>query len=178
MALRVRELTAEEARTLQRLAQARKAPAREVQRAQMVWLAAQGQRVPAIARQLRVCEPTVRLWLKRFNAQGVPGLHDVPRPGCPRQYSPEQVGEVIAAALTPPAQLGQPFGTWTLDRLTTYLNEVRGIPIKRSRVDEVLLAEGLRWRTQETWFGERVDPQFAETRGPSNSSTRRLRRVV
>jgi hypothetical protein len=24
------------------------------------------------------------------------------------------------------------------------------------------VAEGLRWRTDETWFGERVDPNFAE----------------
>jgi len=28
----------------------------------------------------------------------------------------------------------------------------------------MLLAEGLRWRKQETWFGERVDPEFAEKR--------------
>lgn len=178
MVLRVRVLTAEEERTIQRLAQARTAPARLVQRAQMVRLATAGQHVPAIARQLRVCEPTVRLWLKRFNARGMEGLADEPRPGCPPKYSTEQVGEVIAAALTPPAQLGQPFRTWTLDRLTTYLNEVQGIPIKRSRVDDLLLAEGLRWRTQETWFGEQVDPQFAEKRGPSNGSTRRPRRVV
>jgi hypothetical protein len=34
--------------------------------------------------------------------------------------------------------------------------------MKRTRIDELLLAEGLRWRSQETWFGERVDPQFAE----------------
>ena len=37
--------------------------------------------------------------------------------------------------------------------------------MKRSRLDEVLLTEGLRWRKQETWFGERVDPDFAAKRG-------------
>jgi hypothetical protein len=37
--------------------------------------------------------------------------------------------------------------------------------MKRSRLDELLLAEGLRWRQQESWFGERVDPEFAQTRG-------------
>src|SRR3712207_1818915 len=36
--------------------------------------------------------------------------------------------------------------------------------IKRSRIDEILLKEGLRWRRHETWFGERVDPAFAEKR--------------
>jgi hypothetical protein len=28
----------------------------------------------------------------------------------------------------------------------------------------VLLAEGLKWRQEETWFGARVDPDFAEKR--------------
>jgi hypothetical protein len=41
----------------------------------------------------------------------------------------------------------------------------------RSRVGEVLLAEGLKWRQEETWFGARVDPDFTRTRGPSSSST-------
>jgi hypothetical protein len=35
----------------------------------------------------------------------------------------------------------------------------------RSRISELLIAEGLRWRKPETWFGERVDPDFAAKRG-------------
>jgi transposase len=54
---------------------------------------------------------------------------------------------------------------WTLDRLELYLNAQQGIPIKRSRIAEILIAEGLRWRQQETWFGERVDPDVATKRG-------------
>jgi hypothetical protein len=49
-----------------------------------------------------------------------------------------------------------------LDRLAAYVQEAKGIAMKRSRIDELLRAEGLRWRNQETWFGERVDPAFAE----------------
>jgi len=41
---------------------------------------------------------------------------------------------------------------------------VKGIAMQRSRIDEILLHEGLRWRKHETWFGERVDPAFAEKR--------------
>jgi transposase len=114
----------------------------------------------------------VRDWLKRFNTHGVEGLHDLPRGGRPATYSPEQVAEVIATALTDPKTLGQPFASWTLDRLETYLNEEKGIPIKRSRIDDLLIAEGLRWREQESWFGERVDPDFAKKRGPSTPSIR------
>ena len=178
MALRVRALTAEEQAAIRRLAHARTEPARSVERARIIELALQGHRVPAIARHLGLSEPTVRRWLKRFNAEGVEGLADRPRPGCPPTYTPEEVGKVIAAALTPPEQLGLPFASWTLDRLEAYLNEQQGIAIKRSRIDELLVAEGLRWCTQETWFGERVDPAFAEKRGPSRRSTRRLRPVV
>jgi transposase len=71
----------------------------------------------------------------------------------------------VATALTAPQQLGLPFASWTLDRSAAYLNEHKGIAIKRSRIDDILLREGLRWRQQETWFGERVDPDFAKKRG-------------
>jgi hypothetical protein len=50
--------------------------------------------------------------------------------------------------------------------------------MRRSRIDEILLAEGLRWRRQETWFGERVDPAFAEKRAASRRSTPRRRRAA
>jgi transposase len=74
------------------------------------------------------------------------------------------------AALTRPADLGLPFASWTLDRLVAHLTE-RGIAMRRSRISEILIREGLRWRHEETWFGERVDPDFARKRGRSSSST-------
>ena len=82
------------------------------------------------------------------------------------------MAEVVAAALTAPEALGLPFACWTLDRLAAYLDEHRRIPIRRSRIDEILRAEGLRWRRHESWFGERVDPEFAVKRGASRPSTR------
>jgi len=190
MALRVRETTAEEREAVRVLAHSRTAPARAVERARMVWLVLQGERVPAVAKRLGRSEPCVRHWLKQFNVHGLAGLQEKPRPGRPPTYPPEQVAEVIAIALTNPQQLGQPFGCWSLDRLQAYLNEERGIGIKRSRIDEILLAEGLRWRTQESWFGERaavgeeavvgkrVDPEFAEKRGRSSGFTRARRKGV
>jgi len=87
------------------------------------------------------------------------------------------VSLVIATALTSPAAVGLPFASWTRDRLAAYLNEVKGLPSKRSRIDDLLLREGLCWRQQARWFGERVDPAFAEKRGPSRRSTKRPRRT-
>jgi transposase len=178
MPTRLRPLEEEEWTTVRRLAQSRTAPARLVERARIVWLAAQGASLTTIARTVQRSLPTVRLWLGRFNTQGVAGLQDTPRAGRPRRYTAEQVGQVIELALTDPDTLDLPFGCWTLDRLQYYANEVLGIPIKRARIGQVLLAEGLRWRSQETWFGERVDPAFAEKRGPSSGSTPSRRRAV
>jgi transposase len=189
MALRIRDLTRDEQAEIRRLAHSRTAAARLVERAKILWQARQGTRVPQIAQQLGLSEKTVRFWLKRFNAAGLAGLEDRPHPGRRPTYPPEVVGAVIAAALTDPKALGLPFGCWSVRRLEAYLNEAKGIPIKRSRIDELLLAEGLRWRTQESWFGERaqapfadtapaaavtarVDPNFAEKRGRSSGFTR------
>jgi transposase len=171
MTVRVRELTPDEQDHIKHLSQSRTAPARRVERARIIQLASEGLRVPAIAGRLQVAETVVRLWLKRFNAHGVRGLEDAPRSGRPTTYTADEIGAVVATALTDPKALDQAFGSWTFDRLAHYLHEQRGIAIKRSRIHEVLHAEGLRWREQESWFGARVDPDFAQKRGRSRRST-------
>jgi transposase len=144
-------------------------------RAYICWLAHQGRHVAVISATVGVSHRCVRRWILRFNAKGVAGLTDAPRRDRPPTYTPEQIGTVVATSLTPPQDLGLPFGSWTLDRLVAYLQEEHGIAMRRSRMGELLHAEGLRWRTQETWFGERVDPAFAETRGRSSPAPRSRR---
>lgn len=174
----LRALDEEERREIERLAHSRAEQARLVERAQIVWRLSQGAGNEEVAREMGLSGDTVRQWLRRFNASGVRGLRDKPRPGKPPLYTPEQVAEVITAALTPPKELDLPFGAWTLDRLAAYLDEVKGIPIKRSRIDEILLKEGLRWRHEETWFSEKPDPDFAAKRGPLKGSTKPRPRAV
>jgi transposase len=171
--LTLRALTDEEVAGLRALAHGRKTEVRLRDRARICWLAHQGRRIPQIADELGLCRTTVRTWIKRVNAAGLDGLRDAGRAGRPPTYTAEEIGEVVAASLTKPEELGLPFACWTLDRLAAYLHEAKGIAIKRSRIGELLQAEGLRWRTQETWFGERVDPDFVAKRGQSSPSTRR-----
>jgi len=168
--LRARFCTAEEDAAIRRLARSRTAPARAVERARIVLRSCQGERVAEIAETLVVCEDTVRRWIHRFDRDGVAGLADRSRAGRPPTYSAAEVGAVVAASLTKPESLGLPFACWTLDRLAAHLNDAEAIPIKRSRIGEILVAEGLRWREDEAWFGERPDPAFAEKRGPSSPS--------
>ncbi len=163
--LQVREVTDEERQAVKRLAHSRTAPARAVERAQVVQAALEGAPVEEIAARLHLARNTVYLWLHRVAARGLAGLEDHPRGGRPPTYSREQVGAIVAAALTDPQTLDLPFQSWTLDRLAAYLSEHNSMAMKRSRLGEVLLSEGVRWRKQESWFGARVDPDLAQKRG-------------
>lgn len=171
---RVRTLTREEYEELKRRTRRRKLAAGKVQRARIILLSNQGYLMREIAQELGCHEKTASRWIGRFNELGMAGLEEYPREGRPRVYSPEEVGTAIQTALSSPDELGMPFGSWTLDRLAAYLSEQKGIGMKRTRIAEVLSEEGLRWRKQEGWFGERVDPEFARKRGPSSASTHPL----
>lgn len=169
MALHLRELTKEEEQEIKQWSQSRTQEARLVERAKIIRLASEGRRVPQIATELGINEKSVRKWLKRFNEQSLEGLSDAPRSGAPTRYTGEVRAQIITTALTNPRDLQQPFGSWTYQRLNIYLREVCGFQMKQTRMFEILQAEGLRWRKQETWFGERVDPDFAKKRGSLNS---------
>jgi transposase len=174
MTLRVRAVSDEEREKLERVARSRTAGAGLVRRAQIIMHALEGLKAPEISARMELCGATVRHWLKRFNARGLPGLEEDVRSGRPPTYSAEQRSAVINTALTRPADLGLPFACWTLDRLVAHLGE-RGIAMRRSRISEIFIQEGLKWRHEESWFGERVDPDFARKRGRSSSSTRQHR---
>ena len=149
MTLRVRALSEEEAHKLARMTRSQKLGAGLVRRARIIQHAVDGLSAPGIAAKMGLCGATGRFWLKRFNERGLGGLEEDMRSGRPPTYTAEERSAVIAAALSRPAELGLPFASWTLDRLVAYLGET-GIGMKRSRVSEVLLAEGLKWRQEET----------------------------
>ena len=170
MTLRVRAVSDEEREELGRMARSRTVGAGLVRRARIVAHALEGLKAPEICARMDLCGATVRHWPERFNARGLQGLEEDVRTGRPPTYSAEDRSAVISTALTRPADLGLPFASRTLDRLAAHLAE-RGVGMRRSRIGEILLREGLRWRHEETWFGERVDPDFARERGRSSSST-------
>ncbi len=174
MTIRVRAVSDEERETLGRMARSRTVGAGLVRRAQIVLHALEGLAAPEIGARMDLGGVTVRHWLKRFNARGLQGLEEDVRTGRPPTYSAEQRSTVINTALTRPADLGLPFASWTLDRLVADLAG-QGIAMRRSRISEIFIQEGLKWRHEETGFGARVDPEFARKRGRSSSSTRQRR---
>jgi transposase len=99
-------LSADEVTTLDTWARSRTLPARVVERAQIVRLAADGVPNQEIAHRLAVSRPTVQLWRDRFRALRVAGLaKDAPRPGRLPRIAEAKIRAVIEATLhtTPPA---------------------------------------------------------------------------
>ncbi len=138
-------------------------------------MASQGKTIPQIIAQLGCAPNVVRKWFKRFSEQGIAGLQDAPRSGAPSRYAPQNKALVIATARTRPSDLGLSYGSWTFERLATYLHERHGVQMKKTRIFEILRDEDLRWRKQETWFGERLDPDFTANRVHIEVSTSRRR---
>jgi transposase len=93
-------LSSSEAATLSDWARSRTRPARVVERAQIVQMAANGIRSQDIARELGVSRPTVQLWRQRFLGLRLAGLEkDAPRPGRIPRISDRKVRRVVEATL-------------------------------------------------------------------------------
>lgn len=165
MRRKLRAMTEEERAELERLSQARTEEHRLVERAKAMLAIYGGESAHHVAQRLQREPDTIYAWLNRFEAQGVAGLRDLPRPGRPAEYDEQQRGECIATARTAPQALGLPFGHWSLDRLVAYIQAHLGIAISRAQLGRVLEAEGLRWYQEQTYFTERPDPQYAQKRG-------------
>lgn len=82
------ELTPEERRTLEARARQYTLPYRDVIRAKLVLLAAEGLQNKEIEARLGLPRPKVSLWRKRFVRQRLAGLEDRPRRGRPPAFPP------------------------------------------------------------------------------------------
>ena len=104
-------------------------------RAQMILLASeQGMTAPVIAGIVRENDQTVRNWLKRYEAEGVEGLTDAPRPGSPRKVTSEYVKQLVDVVRRRPRSLELSFSMWTLVRLADYMAEQTGIRVEAETV--------------------------------------------
>jgi transposase len=86
---------------------------REVLRAQIVLLAADGMANAQIAWTLGVCVDTARKWRRRFTERGLAGLRDRERSGRPPTCTPVQVAAVKALACEPPERHGLNLTRWS-----------------------------------------------------------------
>ena len=105
--VRTLTLTGEERAELRGRVRAKAQPARWVERARIVLLAADGVPGAEIAERVGCSEPTVIRWRSRFAEHRLAGLDDAPRSGKPPQVSDEVRDRVLTLTLTePPTELG------------------------------------------------------------------------
>ena len=113
-------------------------------RAQMVLLSAeQNMTAQQISQIVRKNDQTVRRWIKRYNAEGVNGLYDAPRPGAPEKVTPEYCKRLLNVVRQRPRALEQPYSLWTLARLADFMAEETGIRVSAVTVRRVLKTDGI-----------------------------------
>ena len=94
------ELSLEQRTALERLARQRSKPARLIERARIVLLAADGLENKQIAKRMRMTPEKVARWRSRFLEGGIAALEkDGPRPGRTRIITDRQVKAVAKMAL-------------------------------------------------------------------------------
>lgn len=138
--IRPRRLTPEEHHALDQLYRSTTV-ARLRTRAQALLLALEENLVAhQIAEIVRMSEASVRRWIKRFNAEGINGLYDAPRPGKAQKASQNYRDQLLEVVRQRPRSLGQPYSLWTLERLADYMAEATGERLSRESVRRYLKA--------------------------------------
>lgn len=153
-------LTESETETLTATTRRSTAAMREVLRAQIVLLAADGMANTQIAWTLGVCVDTARKWRRRFTERGLAGLADRERSGRPPSFTPVQVAAVKALACEPPERHGLNLTRWSSAELSkTAVAQQILAAVSTSTVRRWLATDALQpWR-QQCWIFPR-DPEF------------------
>ena len=146
-------LNSEQRQALERMARARSMPARLVERARIVLLAADGMENKQIARRMNLTEKKTARWRSRFLAGGIAALQkDAPRPGKPRSIADRQVKRVVDMTLHQKPANATHWSTRTM---------ASAAGISEASVRRIWHAHGLKPHLVRTFKLSR-DPQFTE----------------
>ena len=157
MLMRLEPLTVsdEDRWVLESRARSRTAAARDVQRARIVLLAAEGWSNRQIGDEVGLHYNQVGLWRQRFAQRGMAGLGDTARPGRPPVYGSDEVIMLVKTATEVPPS---PASRWTSQAIAARLNQA-GIAISGSQAWRICRALDLKpWQT-ESWMTSH-DPDF------------------
>lgn len=150
---------------LERRVRAPSAQHRDVMRAKIVLLAAEGEENTTIAVLLDLTVNTVSKWRKRFSCEGMEGLTDRKRSGRPKVIGTAVIAEVKAIACELPAKRNLPLSRFSAAEIGSEV-VASGITtqISASSVRRILRDAAIRpWRYR-SWIFPR-DPNFSEKAG-------------
>jgi transposase len=152
---------------LQKLLRAENTRSAVYRRCRLIWELAAGCNLTEASELADLHYTNARLWVLRFEDDGVGCLMGRPRPGRPPIYSDKDHTRIIEIATSRPTDLGLGFTTWSLGKLEEYLQHQKGLgTLSRETIRRVLRRHGLRFLTGETWC-ESTDPDFEAKKTPS-----------
>jgi transposase len=154
------ELEADERKALRALVNDVDTSAPVATRARIVLWRADGRQKKEIAALAGVSRPTVDLWLKRYEAEGIAGLLDRPREAGREQVPAAVRARVLAASRTsPPAETG--LSHWSSRAMAAFIERTEGVYVSHHYVAKLWRETGLKPHRQGT-FKVSKDPAFAD----------------
>jgi len=146
-------LTEEQKQTLEQWSRRRSLPARQVERARVILLAAAGKQDMEIAAEIGISNQKAARWRKRFLKKGLAGLiKDAPRPGRTPSIPQTTVDRVIKLTTLEKPRNATHWSTRTM---------AAAVAISEASVRRIWRANGLKPHLVET-FKVSKDPRFAE----------------
>lgn len=160
-------LTDEEKAYLNEVRQSRKAAARDVQRAEILWRYHQGERVTEIARAMRTTRKSVLKWIDRALQVGVrAGIADTPHKPRESGITDDAKAWVVNLACVKPKDLGYAAELWTRSTLASHVRKTAveaGFPMLakagKATVHRILAAAAVKPHKVK-YYLERRDPEF------------------
>lgn len=143
---------------LERRVRAGTCPQREVRRARIVLLAADGVSSRRISKEVGMHESHVAMWRQRFLADGLDGLLDADRPGRPVTYGHDDRVKMAALACLQ-RDPDDPVATWTYEELAAECHR-HGVGVSRSQLWRILDDLDVKPHRVTGWLNRRDDPEF------------------
>ena len=151
---------------LQSLLRSQKTPAGLARRVRAILLLAEGLAFLHTAQKVGLAERHVRKWAKRFQAQGITGLYDLPRPGRKPVFSPEVAFHLTKITCERPDQYGRSLSQWDCTELALQMVAAGlVVTISAATIRRILYHHKLKpWRFH-LWLSPKVarDAVFAQT---------------
>ena len=148
------EVSAADLKVLQARVNASTTARRDWQRAMVVLLSCDGAKSAVIGETVGLSLRQVDTWRHRYKADGLDGLRDLPRSGCPQTFSPHDRLTLVKTITTRPVETGQSTGKrvkarMSIPEVTAILNDVHGIKISYSQTWRICKALSLKpWQAR------------------------------
>jgi hypothetical protein len=162
------KLTSEEREELERITKKHTASQSIVRRAKIILRADEGIKRLAIAWEVGIShENVITTWIKRWlqlsDRPVVERLQDLPRPGAPDRFTPEQLCQIIALSCEEPQNHGRPITHWTHKELAAEAIK-QGIveSISASQVGRILKHNDVQPHRSRYWLNDKADERKEE----------------